>query len=142
MARRIATGLLIASLILLLVYGVDVAVAASSPDRQGFLPFDEAVRGVAFGGGAVVMSIIAFVIARKEYAPIVSSLLFVNGGLIIAGMIALVAEAGSSSEDFSSTLRAIGPTVAMGGIVVGLGAWKLLTDRKLLATRRKEPAQK
>ena len=142
MARRIATGLLIASLILLLVYGVDVAVAASSPDRQGFLPFDEAVRGVAFGGGAVVMSIIAFVIARKEYAPIVSTLLFINGGLIIAGMIALVAQAGSSSQDFSSTLRAIGPTVAMGGILVGLGAWKLLTDRKLLATRRKEPAQK
>jgi hypothetical protein len=142
MARRIATGLLIASLILLLVYGVDVAVAASSPDRQGFLPFDEAVRGVAFGGGAVVMSIIAFVIARKEYAPIVSALLFINGGLIIAGMIALVAQAGSSSQDFSSTLRAIGPTVAMGGILVGLGAWKLLTDRKLLATRRKEPAQK
>ena len=142
MARRIATGLLIASLILLLVYGVDVAVAASSPDRPGFLPFDEAVRGVAFGGGAVVMSIIAFVIARKEYAPIVSTLLFINGGLIIAGMIALVAQAGSSSQDFSSTLRGIGPTVAMGGILVGLGAWKLLTDRKLLATRRKEPAQK
>ena len=81
MARRIATGLLIASLILLIVYGADVAVAAASPDGEGFLPFDEAVRGGAFGGGSVVMSIIAFVIARKEYAPIVSALLFVNGRL-------------------------------------------------------------
>ncbi len=80
MARRIATGLLIASLILLIVYGADVAVAAASPDGEGFLPFNEAVRGGAFGGGSVVMSIIAFVIARKEYAPIVSALLFVNGG--------------------------------------------------------------
>jgi hypothetical protein len=142
MARRIAIGLLIASLILLIIYGADVAVAASSPERLGFLPFDEAVRGIAFGGGAVVMSIIAFVIARKQYAPIVSALLFVNGGLIIAGMIALVAQSGVASEDFSSTLRAIGPTIAMGGILVGLGAWKLLTDRKVLATRRKEPAQK
>ena len=69
MALRVATGLLVASLILLLVYGADVAVASFSPQRQGFLPFDEAVRGVAFGGSAVVMSIIAFVIARKEYAP-------------------------------------------------------------------------
>ncbi len=142
MARRIATGLLIASMILLIVYGADVAVAASSPDREGFLPFDEAVRGGAFGGGAVIMSIIAFVIARKEYAPIVSALLFVNGGLIIAGMIALVAQGALASEDSSSTLGTIGPTIVMGGILVGLGGWKLLTDRKLVATRRKEPAQK
>jgi hypothetical protein len=142
MSRRIATGLLVASLILLIIYGADVAVAAFSPDRVGFLPFDEAVRGVAFGGSAVVMSIFAFIIARKEYAPIVSALLFVNGGLIIAGMIALVAQSGVASEDLSSTLRAIGPTIAMGAILVGLGAWKLLTDRKVLATRRKEPAQK
>jgi hypothetical protein len=142
MARRIATSLLIASLILLIIYGADVAVAASSPDREGFLPFDEAVRGGAFGGGAVVMSIIAFVIARKEYAPIVSALLFVNGGLIIAGMIALVAQGALASEDSSSTLRTVGSTMVMGGILVGLGAWKLVIDRKILATRRQEPAQK
>ena len=142
MARRIATGLLIASLILLIVYGADVAVSAASPDGLGFLPFDEAVRGGAFGGGSVVMSIIAFVIARKEYAPIVSTLLFVNGGLIVAGMIALIAQGALASEDSSNTLRTIGPTTAMGGILMGLGAWKVVTDRKLLATRRREPAQK
>ena len=142
MARRVATGLLIASLILLIIYGADVAVASSSPQGQGFLPFDEAIRGGAFGGGAVIMSIIAFVIARKEYAPIVSSLLFVNGGLIIAGMIALVAQGSVASESISDTLRAIGPTIAMGALLIGLGAWKLLIDRKLLTTRRREPAQK
>ncbi|HKH85109.1 MAG TPA: hypothetical protein VKA40_01045 [Nitrososphaera sp.] len=142
MTRRIASGLLIASLILLIVYGADVAVAASSPDREGFLPFDEAVRGGAFGGGAVVMSIIAFVIARKEYAPTVSALLFVNGGLIIAGMIALIAQGALASQDSSGTLRTIGSTLAMGGILVGLGAWKLVADRKVLDTSRKEAAQK
>lgn len=142
MARRVATGLLVASLILLIIYGVDVAVASSSPQGQGFLPFDEAIRGGAFGGGAVIMSIIAFVIARKDYAPIVSSLLFVNGGLIIAGMIALVAQGSVASESTSDTLRAIGPTIAMGALLIGLGAWKVLTDRKILTARRKEPAQK
>jgi hypothetical protein len=142
MARRVATGLLIASLILLIIYGADVAVASSSPQGQGFLPFDEAIRGGAFGGGAVLMSIIAFVIARKDYAPIVSSLLFVNGGLIIAGMIALVAQGSAASESISDTLRAIGPTIAMGALLIGLGAWKVLTDRKILVARRKEPAQK
>ena len=142
MTRRIATGLLIASLILLIVYGADVAVTASSTDREGFLPFDEAVRGGAFGGGAVVMSIIAFVIARKEYAPTVSALLFVNGGLIIAGMIALIAQGALASQDSSGTLRTIGSTIAMGGILVGLGAWKLVADRKVFDTSRKEAAQK
>lgn len=142
MVRSVATGLLIASLILLLIYGADVAVASSSPQGQGFLPFDEAIRGGAFGGGAVIMSIIAFVIARKEYAPIVSSLLFVNGGLIIAGMIALVAQGSVESGDMSGTFRTIGSTIAMGALLIGLGTWKTLIDRKILTTRRKEPAQK
>jgi hypothetical protein len=142
MARRVAIGLLIASLILLIIYGADVAIASSSPQGQGFLPFDEAVRGIAFGGGAVIMSIIAYVIARKEYAPIVSSLLFVNGGLIIAGMIALVAQDSVASEDISETLRAIGPTIAMGALLIGLGAGKVLKDRRMLTARGKEPAQK
>ena len=141
MARRAATGLLIASWILMIIFGADVAVASFSPQGQGFLPFDEAIRGVAFGGGAVIMSIIAFVIARKEHAPIVSSLLFVNGGLIIAGMIALVAQGSVASESISDTLRAVGPTIAMGALLIGLGAWKLLIDWKSLITRRREPAQ-
>jgi hypothetical protein len=141
-AKKIAIILLIASLILLIIYGADVAVASSSQERQGFLPFNEAIRGVVIGGGAVAMSIIAFVIARKEYAPPVSVLLFVNGGLIIAGMIALIAEGGLSSEDLSSAVRTIGSTMAMGGILIGLGAWKLATDKKVAATRRREPAQK
>jgi hypothetical protein len=142
MSRRIAVALLLASLILLIAYGSDVAVAASTPQRQGFLPFDESVRGAAFGGGAVVMSIIAFVISRKDYAPIVSTLLFVNGGLIIAGMIALVVQGSVTSEGSSSSLRTIGSTIAMGAILIGLGAWKLVSDRKILVSRRKEPAQK
>jgi hypothetical protein len=142
MARKIAAGLLIASLMLLIIYGADVAVASSSPDKKGFLPFDDAIRGGAFGGAAVAMSIIAFVIARKEYTPIVSMLLFVNGGLIIAGMIALIAQGALASEDASSAVRTIGPTMAMGGILIGLGAWKVVTDKKAVAARRREPAQK
>ena|ERR671931_2188434 len=142
MAKKIATGLLIASLILLIIYGVDVAVSSSSPDRQGFLPFDEAIRGGALGGGAVAMSIIAFVITRKEYAPIVSMLLFVNGGLIIAGMIALIARGTLTSENSSSAIRTIASTMAMGGILIGLGAWKVVTDKKIVAARSKEPTQK
>ena len=142
MAKGIATGLLVASLVLLIIYGADAAAAASSPDKRGFLPFNEAVRGSAFGGGAVVMSIIGFVVARKDYAPIVSALLFVNGGLIIAGMLALVAQGALASEDSSGATRTIGSTIAMGAVLIGLGAWKMAIDRKAVAVKGKEQAQK
>ena len=87
------------------------------------------------------MSIIAFVIARKGICSDCFSLLFVNGGLIIAGMIALVAQGSVESEDMSDTFRKIGSTMAM-RLLIGLGTWKTLIDRKILPTRRKEPAQK
>lgn len=136
MAKGVAIGLLVASLILLIIYGADVMVASSSSDesfaeRRGFLPFNEAIRGSAFGGGAVIMSIIGFVIARKDYAPAVSVLLFVNGGLIIAGMLALIAQGALASEDSSGAMRTIGSTIGMGAILVGLGAWKVVMDRKI-----------
>jgi hypothetical protein len=135
MAKGIAIGLLVASLVLLIIYGVDALGAR-------FLPFNESVRGSAFGGGAVVMSIIAFVIARKEYAPAVSALLFVNGGLIIAGMLALIAQGALASEDSSGAMSTIGSTIALGAILIGLGAWKVAVDRKTVAAKGKEPAQK
>jgi hypothetical protein len=142
MAKGIATGLLIASLVLLIIYGADTAAAASSPDRKGFLPLDEAVRGGALGGGAVVMSIIGFVIARKDNAPMVSALLFVNGGLIIVGMLALIAQGALASEESSGAMRTIGSTMAMGSVLIGLGVWKVAIDRKTVVAKGKEPAQK
>jgi hypothetical protein len=69
-------------------------------------------------------------------------LLFVNGGLIIAGMIALIARGTLTSENSSSAIRTIASTMAMGGILIGLGAWKVVTDKKIVAARSKEPTQK
>ena len=142
MAKGIATGLLIASLVLLLIYGADAAVASSSPNMKGFLPLGEVVRGGALGGGAVVMSIIGFVIARKEYARIISALLFVNGGLIIAGMLGLIAQGALASDESLGAFRTIGSTMAMGAVLVGLGAWKVAIDKKVISPKGKEPAQK
>lgn len=88
------------------------------------------------------MSIIAFVIARKEYAPIISALLFVNGGLIIAGMLALIGQGALASEDSSGAMRTIGSTIGMGAILIGLGAWKATIDKKALAAKGKEPTPK
>lgn len=147
MAKRIALGLLIASLILLIIYGTDVMVASSSPSsgntaaRRGFLPFNEAIRGSAFGGGAVIMSIIAFVISRKERTVMVPILLFVNGGIIVAGMVALIASGALSAGSSSGAGSTVGSTMALGLILIGLGAWKAISDRKIIA-KGKEPTQK
>jgi hypothetical protein len=144
MAKSVAIALLVVSLALLIIYGADVMVASSSSpessfaERRGFLPFNEAIRGGAFGGGAVVLSIIALVVARKDYSTVVSSLLFVNGGLIIAGMLALIAQGALASEDSAGALRTVGSTMAMGGILVGLGGWKVASDRKTVRSARKE----
>jgi len=132
MAKGIATGLLVASLVLLIIYGVDAAAATSSADGLGFIPLDASVRGIGFGGSAVVMSIIGFVIARKDYAPAISILLFVNGALIIVGILVFV----------SGSIVSAASTIAMGAILIGLGAWKVTIDRKAAAARGKKPAQK
>lgn len=148
MAKNIAIALLLASLALLVIYGADVLVAQAkipedlSSERRGFLPFDESVRGSVFGGAAVVMSIIAFAIARKERAPAVAALLFVNGGLVIAGMVVLIAQGALSAEDSSGAIRTVGSTMAMGAVLVGLGAWKAAGDGKAISPPRTETSQK
>ena len=127
---KVAIGLLVASLILLIIYGADAAVASSSPEGHGFIPLSEAVRGSGLGGGAFVMSIIAFVISWKRPSSMVSILLFVNGGLIIAGMLALIAQGALDSENAEGAMRTVSSTLALGAILVGLGAWKTVADRR------------
>ena len=128
----IAIALLGVSLILLILYGIDVAIIFSTDsgqtteDSRGFLPLDERTRGTVFGASAVIMSIIAFVIARKERSSIVSILLFVNGGLIIGGILAVSGELGITS---------LVSTIAMGIILVGLGVWKVFIDRRAPTTQ-------
>lgn len=133
----ISVTLLGISLILLIIYGMDVlAASTTSPEGvmgQGFLPFGEQVRGIVFGGGAVAMSIIAFIIIRKVPSIIVSVLLFINGGLIIVGIIVTVVQANFSSEEMANMGRTAGSTVLFGLLLIGLGIWKIISDRKVLS---------
>lgn len=133
----ISVTLLGISLILLIIYAMDVlAASTTSPEGvmgQGFLPFGEQVRGIVFGGGAVAMSIIAFIISRKVPSIIVSVLLFINGGLIIVGIIVTVVQANFSSEEMANMGRTAGSTVLFGLLLIGLGIWKIISDRKVLS---------
>jgi len=129
---KIAIILLLISLGLLIIYGLDVMVATQSQtsNNTGFLPLNESVRGAIFGGGAVALSVIGFAVGRKEPDKMVSTLLFINGGLIILGMLIVISMSNLDSQ--KNAMRTIGSTMLFGGILIGLGIAKVIIDKKKL----------
>ena len=137
---KVAISLLVVALILLVIYGSDVAIGSihykQQTGRAGFLPINESLRGIIFGIGAVVLSVAGFIVARREFSNSVSLLLFVNGGLIVTGLFLVMSQnAGSSGS--AAQLRTIGPTLATGILLICLGLWKLISDRKKTSIQRK-----
>jgi hypothetical protein len=138
---KIAIILLLISLGLLITYGIDVMVASQSQTDavtvgeggQGFLPLNEAVRGSIFGGGAVALSVIWFALGRKEPNKTIPILLFINGGLIILGLLLVMAMA--NFEVDQKTMQTIGSTMLLGGILIGLGIAKIVIDKKKLISK-------
>ena len=136
----ISIVLLSISLIFLVIYGADVLTASiNSPSGlrgKGFLPFEEEIRGGVFGGGAVIMSIIGFIISRKEPSKTVSSLLFINGGLIIIGIIITIIQANLSSENIGGMERTVSSTILLGAVLIGLGVVKTMHDKKIVSSKK------
>ncbi|HJU58936.1 MAG TPA: hypothetical protein VJ583_04250 [Nitrososphaeraceae archaeon] len=132
---KIAIILLLIALGLEITYGMDVIITSQSQidSERGFLPLNEDVRGVIFGGGAVALSVIGFAVGRKEPNKAIPILLFINGGLIILGMIIVISMPTlETKQDFMWT---IGSTMIFGGILIGLGIAKIIIDKKkLIAT--------
>jgi len=126
MKTKISVILLFISLALLIIYGADVisSQASSNDGKSGFLQLSPAIRGGVFGGGAVILSIIAFAISLREKSTLVVVLLLVNGGLIIAGMIGLAIEDKATG---SSTLYG---TSGLGILLIALGLVKIFITRK------------
>jgi hypothetical protein len=140
----ISIALLGISLILLIIYGADVLsasiVSSEGARGKGFLPFEEQVRGIFFGGGAVIISITAFIVGRKVPAKTIPILLFINGGLIIIGIIVTVFQANLSPEDIGDMGRTIGFTVILGLLLIGLGIWKIISDRMVISKQQQPPS--
>ena len=132
---KIAIILLLIALGLEITYGMDVIITSQSQidSERGFLPLNEDARGIIFGGGAVALSVIGFVVGRKEPNKAIPILLFINGGLIILGMIIVISMPTlETKQDF---MRTIGSTMIFGAILIGLGIAKIIIDKKkLIAT--------
>ena len=131
---KIAIILLLIALGLEITYGMDVIITSQSQidSERGFLPLNEDTRGIIFGGGAVALSVIGFIVGRKEPNKAIPILLFINGGLIILGMIIVISMPTlETKQDF---MRTIGSTMIFGGILIGLGIAKIIIDKKKLIT--------
>ncbi len=130
MRTKISVILLFISLALLIIYGADVISSkmASNDGKSGFLQLNEAIRGGGLGGGAVILSIIAFAISMKERSTLVVVLLIINGGLIIAGMVGLAAQ--GMVHDGGSKSSTVYGTTGVGILLVALGIVKVFITRK------------
>ena len=118
-AGIIITGI---AIVLLVIYGVDVAASANVDGEKGdgFLPLDDMQRGMGLGIPAIILPIIAFFISLKEPAKGLGGMIIISGALILAGGIALVGTpAPEGGERYPALL------LVPGIVQIALGAIKI-----------------
>ena len=126
-SNSIANIFVITSLVLLVIYGADVAF--KNFNTAGFIPLDTITRGIIFGGIAVAFSIIAFIISIKEKSFFVSTLLIINGIIMIIGGLVI------AFDVIKSSVNALLISIVSGIIVTSLGIWQKVGFRNI-ATRK------
>ena len=127
MAKAVAiviTGIAIA---LLIIYGVDEAVAMDDPDKQGFLDMDHMTRGLGLGGPAMVLPLIAYFISRNDSSKGLGGMIIISGILIIIGAVTVIgmADLSEAEETARNPLMETAPLLVVGGIQTGLGILKI-----------------
>ncbi len=123
MSLKVSLVLAGISIVLLVIYGADVA-AGGGAAGEGFLPFDAMTRGIGFGTPPIILSIVAFFISRKESSKALGAMIIASGILIIIGGAVSL----SSSEMVENTARRVSEgagLIAIGGFIIALGAIKL-----------------
>jgi hypothetical protein len=78
------------SILLLVLYGADVAVSMGNSDQEGFLPLNDMQRGMGLGGPAIILPIIAFFISLREQSKGLGGLIIISGILILIGGLAMI----------------------------------------------------
>ena len=88
-AAIIITGIAIA---LLVIYGADVAagVAAGAQGSSGLFDMDHKTRGLALGGPAMILPLIAYFISRNDSSKGLGGMILITGILIIIGAITVI----------------------------------------------------
>ena len=111
------------SIILLVIYGVDVMVGGGGAGN-GFLPFDAMTRGIGFGMPPIILSFIAFFISKKPPFKGLGIMLMITGALIIIGG-AISVSSSVESENMARMAGEGGSLIVIGAIIIALGAIKI-----------------
>ena len=111
------------SIILLVIYGIDVMVGGGGAG-DGFLPFDAMTRGIGFGMPPIILSFIAFFMSKKPPFKGLGIMLIITGVLIIIGGGISVASAGET-ENAARMAGEGGGLIAVGAIIAALGGIKI-----------------
>ena len=111
------------SIILLVIYGIDVIVGGGGAGK-GFLPFDAMTRGIGFGMPPIILSFIAFFIAKKPPFKGLGIMLIITGILIIIGGAMSISSA-SESENTARMIGEGGSLIGVGAIITTLGGIKI-----------------
>ena len=111
------------SIILLVIYGIDVLVGGGGAG-EGFLPFDAMTRGIGFGFPPIILSFVAFFMSKKPPFKGLGIMLIITGILIIIGG-AISISGSSESENAARMAGEGGSLIAIGAIIVALGAIKI-----------------
>ena len=125
-AAIIITGIAIA---LLVIYGADVAagVAAGAQGSSGLFDMDHKTRGLALGGPAMILPLIAYFISRNDSSKGLGGMILITGILIIIGAVTVIGMADLSEADETSRnpFMETAPLLVVGGIQMGLGILKI-----------------
>ena len=111
------------SIVLLVIYGIDVIVGGGDAG-EGFLPFDAMTRGVAFGFPPIILSIIAFFMAKKPPYRGLGIMLIITGVLVIIGGIISTTNA-VETENSARMMGEGGSLIVIGIIIAILGVIKI-----------------
>ncbi len=124
---RVGIVLVLISIFLLLVYGSDAILDKTD---EGFLPFDDRVRGFVLGIPSVVLPLIAFAITWNSPSKFLSLFLLMDGILIVIGSTAFVSLLETSQTVDTTVLienvRSFAPVIGMGILIICLSFWKFV----------------
>ncbi len=124
---RVGIILVSISIFLLFVYGSDAILDKTD---EGFLPFDDQVRGFVLGIPSVVLPLIAFAITWSSPSKFLSLFLLMNGILIVIGSTAFVSLLETSKTVDTTVLmdnfRSFAPVIGIGIVIICLSFWKFV----------------
>jgi hypothetical protein len=119
------------SIILLVIYGIDVLVGGGGAG-EGFLPFDAMTRGIGFGFPPIILSFVVFFMSKNPPFKGLGIMLIITGILIVIGGLISISSSGES-ENTARMAGEGGSLIAIGAIIIGLGVIKIKKSQTKVA---------